>query len=151
MAQKVMIQTTDDLDGSEGASTVRFGLDGVSFEIDLSEDNAARLREVIQPFADVARRTGGRRERGTGPAVRANGGIVKAANGVPAAVFSSTEQTPATRSRAREIREWAAGAGYELSPRGRIPREVVEGFDNREPDEPAEDEKPRRGGRRKRA
>jgi hypothetical protein len=150
MAQKIMVQTTDDLDGSEGASTVRFGLDGVAFEIDLSDANAAHLREVIQPYADVARRTGGRRERGTGPAARANGTMPS--NRVPVPVFSAAEQTQATRSRAREIREWAAGAGFELSPRGRIPREVVEAFDNREEsEEPAEDEKPRRGGRRKRA
>ncbi|MGW5720760.1 histone-like nucleoid-structuring protein Lsr2 [Amycolatopsis sp. NPDC003865] len=151
MAQRVLIHMTDDLDGSEGASTVRFGLDGVSYEIDLSEGNAADLRGAMQRFTDAARRTGGRRERGTGPAARSNGGTVKPGNGVPAAVFSSSEQTPATRSRAREIRAWAAEAGYELSPKGRIPREVVEAFDNREPDEPTEDEKPRRGGRRKRA
>lgn len=160
MAQRVIMHTTDDLDGSEGASTVRFGLDGVAYEIDLSETNAENLREVFRPFTDVARRTGGRRERGTGPAARASqqtkgnaAATVNDGKRVPAAVFSSPPSTYATRSRSREIREWAATAGYDLSPRGRIPAAVVEAFDNRESVEPTEDEeKPRRrGGRRKRA
>ena len=45
MAQKVNIVLVDDLDGTEATETVTFGLDGVSYEIDLSAANATRLRD----------------------------------------------------------------------------------------------------------
>jgi Lsr2 len=59
MAQKVLVQLVDDLDGtsSQDVSTVLFGLDGVSYEIDLSDANAERLRDGLQEFVDSARRT----------------------------------------------------------------------------------------------
>ena len=37
----VSVVVTDDLDGSPGAETVSFGVDGHSYEIDLSEKNRA--------------------------------------------------------------------------------------------------------------
>lgn len=40
MAQKVLVSLVDDLDGSEAEETVEFGLDGVSYQIDLSGENA---------------------------------------------------------------------------------------------------------------
>jgi len=40
MAQKVTVELEDDLDGSPADETVRFGLDGTEYEIDLSEKNA---------------------------------------------------------------------------------------------------------------
>ena len=46
---------TDDIDGSEAQATVRFGLDGVHYEIDLSFRNAEALREAIEPFVTAAR------------------------------------------------------------------------------------------------
>ena len=51
MAQKVRIILEDDLDGGPADETVRFGLDGGQYEIDLSNANAARLRDAIRPFA----------------------------------------------------------------------------------------------------
>jgi hypothetical protein len=39
MAKNVSVVITDDLDGSQGAETVAFGLDGVSYEIDLAQPN----------------------------------------------------------------------------------------------------------------
>lgn len=56
MVQKVTVTIFDDLDGSEAAETVEFGLDGVSYVIDLSEYNAARLRGEMRQFIDRARR-----------------------------------------------------------------------------------------------
>ena len=56
MAQKVRIILEDDLDGGPADETVRFGLDGGQYEIDLSNANAARLRDAIRPFASKARR-----------------------------------------------------------------------------------------------
>ncbi len=71
MAQKVLVQLVDDLDGSSSSdiSTVTFGLDGVSYEIDLNEDNASNLREHLSEFISSARRTGGRVRRGGAPGV----------------------------------------------------------------------------------
>ena len=54
MAQQVSVTLVDDLDGSEAAETVSFGLDGRAYEIDLSVDNAARLRDAIAPFVAAA-------------------------------------------------------------------------------------------------
>lgn len=79
MAQKTVALLEDDLDGGPADETVTFGLDGVTYEIDLTADNAARLREVFGPYAGAGRRVGrraplpraapaGSRSRGSGPA-----------------------------------------------------------------------------------
>lgn len=108
MAQQVLVQLVDDLDGtsSEDVSTVVFSLDGVSYEIDLTDANAERLRESLAEYVESARRIGGRIKRGTRPNL----------NGRPAA------------SDASQVRAWALQSGYELSGRGRIPSHVVEAY-----------------------
>ncbi|ONI71365.1 hypothetical protein ALI144C_52615 [Actinosynnema sp. ALI-1.44] len=110
MAQKVVVQLVDDLDGttSDDITTVTFGIDGVSYEIDLTDANATKLREQVQEFADSARRTGGRAKRGIVP--------------IGAKPQANREQTKA-------IRDWARQNGYDLSDRGRIPATVIEAFD----------------------
>lgn len=109
MAQKVLVQLVDDLDGtsSQDVSTVLFGLDGVSYEIDLSDTNAERLRESLAEYVDAARRTGGRIKRGTRPAQ-------------PGKSANSGE--------AGQIREWALQNGFELAGRGRIPSHVLDAY-----------------------
>ncbi|MGJ9403273.1 histone-like nucleoid-structuring protein Lsr2 [Arthrobacter sp. KK5.5] len=57
MARKVEITLVDDLDGSPAEETVHFGLDGSHYEIDLGAANAGRLREILAPFVDAARRS----------------------------------------------------------------------------------------------
>jgi len=62
---------TDDLDGTEGAETVQFfSLDGEMFEIDLSEDNHAKLKQALSPFIEHGRKAAparpGRSDRSTG-------------------------------------------------------------------------------------
>jgi len=54
-------QRLDDIDGSQAAKTVAFALDGRHYEIDLSEANAAALREVFAPYVAVSRRAVSRR------------------------------------------------------------------------------------------
>ena len=112
MAQKVMVQLVDDLDGaqSEDISTVTFGLDGVTYEIDLTAKNANNLRKGLEEFVASARRTGGRIKRGT---------ATKAGNG---SATSSHEQ-------ARAIRDWARRNGHEVSNRGRIPASLIDAFE----------------------
>lgn len=110
MAQKVLVQLVDDLDGtsSNDISTVTFGLDGVTYEIDLNENNATNLREHLAEYIASARRTGGRVKRGGSPAVVGSG--------------RNREQTQA-------IREWAKKNGHEVSDRGRIPAAVIDAFE----------------------
>jgi hypothetical protein len=47
VAQQVIVQFVDDLDGSVASGTVEFALDGKDYAIDLSDENAAKLREVL--------------------------------------------------------------------------------------------------------
>jgi hypothetical protein len=115
MAQKTIVQLIDDLDGtsSDSIETVTFGLDGVVYEIDLSDDNAETLRDNLAEFITSARRTGGRTKRAaTTPATAG------AANGTS----RSREQTQA-------IREWARKNGHEISDRGRIPASIIAAFE----------------------
>ena len=106
MAQKVQVILVDDVDGGEAAETVSFALDGVSYEIGLSEKNAKKLRGAVQPWLTAGRRTGGsRRRRG---------------------VRSASASIGRTDSAA--IREWARKSGHEIAKRGRIPVEVIDAY-----------------------
>jgi hypothetical protein len=113
MAQKVLVQLVDDLDGTSSSdiSTVTFGLDGVSYEIDLNSGNATNLRDHLSEFITSARRTGGRVKRGGGVGVAGSAGSGR-----------NREQTQA-------IREWAKKNGHEVSDRGRIPAAVIQAFE----------------------
>ena len=65
VAQIREIRLVDDLDGESADETVEFGIDGKSYEIDLSKENAGRLRDVLADFVSAARRAGGRRRGGS--------------------------------------------------------------------------------------
>ena len=62
MAQRIVYRLEDDLDNSEAAETIVFGVDSVSYEIDLSEANAQKLRDLLAPYVAAGRRVGGRRK-----------------------------------------------------------------------------------------
>lgn len=106
MAQKVQVVLVDDLDGGAADETVSFALDGVSYEIDLSSANAAKLRDDLSSWVGHARRVGGRSRSGR------KGG--RASGGESAA-----------------IRAWARSNGYTVNERGRIPAEVKAAYDAR--------------------
>ncbi|NYH79885.1 Na+-translocating ferredoxin:NAD+ oxidoreductase RnfC subunit [Actinopolyspora biskrensis] len=55
MAERIQVELVDDIDGSEAQQTVTFAMDGVSYEIDLSEQNARKLRELFGPYIKQAR------------------------------------------------------------------------------------------------
>ena len=59
MAQKVQVVLVDDIDGGEAVETLSFSLDGVGYEIDLTEANAAELRAAIAPWISAGRRVSG--------------------------------------------------------------------------------------------
>ena len=59
MAQRVQTLLIDDLDGGEAEGTVRFGLDGAEYEIDLNATHAGALRKALEPYVKAARRASG--------------------------------------------------------------------------------------------
>ena len=68
MAQKHIVQLIDDLDQTKADETVSFGLDGATYEIDLSSKNAAKLRDAMAQYVANARRVsrGGARTTNAG-------------------------------------------------------------------------------------
>ena len=107
MAQKIQTLLIDDLDGGEAQGTLRFGLDGAEYEIDLSAKNARALRKALEPYVSAARRASGSVARRPGRSGR------RAATAGP----DSTA-----------VREWAKSQGIEVKDRGRVPAELVVKF-----------------------
>jgi nucleoid-associated protein Lsr2 len=125
MAQKVLVENLDDIDGTEAEHVgVEFSLDGVIYNIDLSDANKQALEEVLAPYIDAGRRTGGRLKRGTSASAksaRVTSGVAPTTNGrSPGSVDPAQTQA---------IRDWANRNGYEVKPRGRIAAHVVEAFE----------------------
>jgi hypothetical protein len=106
MAKKLHVEVVDDIDGGAATQTVPFDLDGVSYEIDLSDENATRLRNKLAKFVTAARRTGGWK--------------IRQAAGESAA--------PANQN-AHQIRAWARSNGYSISDRGRLSNEISEAYE----------------------
>ncbi|GHJ58609.1 Lsr2 family protein [Nocardioides sp. OK12] len=111
MAQKVQIILEDDLDGTEASETVSFALDGTSYEIDLTEEHAAEMRDAFARYVGHARKVSSSR-RGSGRRTSSSG---SPANG----------SGPSTK----DIRDWAREQGMEVSERGRVSSEVREAYD----------------------
>lgn len=108
MVQRVQVILVDDITGGEANETVEFALDGVTYEIDLSDENAAKLREDLAPWIGQARRAGGRRQtrrRGTGGA-----------------------STGGRSDDLAKMREWGRENGYKVSSRGRVSQEVQDAY-----------------------
>lgn len=110
MAQKVQVILVDDVDGGEAEETVSFALDGVSYEIDVSADNAEALREAIAPWVGHARRVGGR--------------------SVARRSAKSRNGSSGARTSLADVRAWARESGFQVSDRGRVSAEVMEAYEN---------------------
>ena len=106
MAQKIQTLFIDDLDGSTAEGTVRFGLDGTEYEIDLNARHAKELRDALARYVGAARRAGGAARR--------------SARGARRGTASGLNTT--------EVREWAKAQGIEVKDRGRVPAELVVKF-----------------------
>ena len=105
MAQKVQVLLVDDVDGGTADETVTFGLDGVSYEIDLTAKNAKKLRDALGPWVGHARKVSARSAR-TAPRHR-----------------------PSRSGDAQAIRDWAKANGHKVSERGRISAEVKAAYE----------------------
>jgi hypothetical protein len=106
MVQKVKTLFVDDLDGSEAEATVRFGLDGTEYEIDLNAKHAQQLRDALARYVAVGRRVGANTRR-------------------PA---PSRRKAQPNALNTTGVREWAKGQGIDVKDRGRIPAELVVKF-----------------------
>ena len=112
MAKRTTVVIHDDLDQSEGARTIKFGLEGKSYEIDLSPKHEEELRNALKKFIEAASpvvpyasATATRRKYGTGP----------------------------VRRDTKHIREWLRANGTEISDRGRIPKEQMARYEAANP------------------
>jgi hypothetical protein len=103
MTQKITVALEDDLDGGPADQTVRFGLDGAEYEIDLSTSNATAFRERLAPFTQSAHKAG-------------------------RAPRSRPGRSTADRERSGGIRAWARSQGIAVSDGGRIPASVIEQY-----------------------
>jgi Lsr2 len=104
MSQRIITEMLDDIDGSKAAESVQFGLDGKSYTIDLSNENASRLREGLSRYV------------------------------ASASLQSNKQTKPARQKQAQngensqKIREWAKANGYDIQPRGRISQEITQKY-----------------------
>jgi len=105
VAQRVKVLLVDDIDGEDAVETVSFALDGVSYEIDLSDGNARKLRDQMASWTGHARRSGGRKSSRRRPEGR-----------------SSREDLSA-------VRDWGRKNGFTVSDRGRVPAELQAAYD----------------------
>ena len=108
MAREVVEKLTDDLDGSTAAETVTFGLDGTTYQIDLSKKNAAALRKALDPYVKAGRRP-----------------VTKTAR---RARTSGNGKRPERDFDIIQLREWAGANGVTVPTRGRIPTAIVEQY-----------------------
>ncbi|MGW6730656.1 histone-like nucleoid-structuring protein Lsr2 [Nocardia sp. NPDC055029] len=113
MARRIIVTLVDDFDGTSTAKeTVSFGIDGATYEIDLSDTNATKLRDQFEQWIPAARRTGrirtsGRRRTET----------------------TATANPSARRNDLTAIRAWAKKNGHSVSTRGRIAVDIITAYD----------------------
>ena len=100
MATRTQILIEDDLDGSPASETLKFTLDGITYEIDLNTHHASNFRNLVTPWISHARRSSGRNTRGR-----------------------NTRPWSAS-----DIRAWAIAQGISVSPRGRISQEIKDAY-----------------------
>jgi hypothetical protein len=114
MARKTVVTLVDDLTGetAEDISTVEFTVDGMAYELDLTDENSTKLRDTLSPYVRAGRKIGGRRRGGTRPGhIRSTGG---------GAGYN--------RETLKSIRAWAKQNGHRVSDRGRLSAEVLQAW-----------------------
>jgi hypothetical protein len=101
MTSKVIVLLEDDVDGTKADETVEFGIDGTTYNIDLSDSNAKRLRGALDSYISKARKVSGKRSGGR-----------RVSTGVDL----------------KAVRAWAKANGVEISERGRVSQNVLEQY-----------------------
>jgi hypothetical protein len=110
VAQRVQVNLVDDLNGDEAQETVRFGVDGTEYEIDLTTENAEKLRSTLSEYMDKGRKAkAGKRGQGGQSS-------------------SSPSTTSSKREETQKIRQWAQDNGHNPSSRGRITQSIIDAY-----------------------
>lgn len=105
MARRIQVVIEDDLNGGPADETLTFGLDGVTYEIDLNARNADKLRSCLAPYIEVGRKAAGTKRRTASSSSGSSGG------------------------RSAQIRQWAQDNGIPVSARGRVAADVIAKYD----------------------
>ena len=115
MAQKTIVTLVDDLTGeeAENISTVEFALDGVTYQLDLTDENSTKLHDTLSQYAKAGRKIGGQRRSGPRPG---------------RAMKSADRTAGYNRETLKSIREWAKKNGHNVSDRGRLSAEVLQAW-----------------------
>ncbi|MCW2524567.1 MAG: hypothetical protein JWO63_2902 [Frankiales bacterium] len=108
---------TDDLDGSSGADTLTFAIEGTEYIIDLSKKNRTAFEKALKPFIDAA--------RPSRPASRSRRSPTKSA---PVKKTAKSRATVKSSLDLKAIRAWAVENGLTISDRGRIAADIVESY-----------------------
>lgn len=106
MARKVDSYLVDDFDGTRPAKTRTFSVDGVDYEIDLAEQNEKQFQEDMERYMEAGRRVGKR------------GGVGR---------------SPQRHARLQAAREWLRAQGHEIGNKGRIPKNLLDKYDEAHP------------------
>ena len=104
MAQRTQILYVDDIDGTDAVGTVRFGLSGIDYEIDLNKKHAGQFTKAIRPYIEAARK-------------------------VPSSRRPARGSRPARHDQS-DVRTWARAQGLKVSDRGRIPADVLSRYES---------------------
>jgi hypothetical protein len=104
MAFDKEIPPADPAKGGEATESIRFSLDGMSYEVELSEEEAGGLRRALDRYIRCARR-------------------LEYPDRCPL-----DWQDKAGWTESRLIREWARDAGVTICERGAIPKAVVSAY-----------------------
>lgn len=110
MAKHYVTTWLDDLDGSAAAETFEFSFAGVSYVIDLSEANAARLRLSLEPYLQAASKVSRR----------------------PARHSSSRVPPPSAQPQTHQqkARDWLRLNGYHVGGRGCLPKQLLLAYES---------------------
>jgi hypothetical protein len=131
MAERIIRQLIDDVDGSEipdgRGERLEFSVRGVTYRMDLSAANVAKFDKALKPFIDAAAKVGAGDSR---PTKAATNGTKAATNGTKAATNGTKAATNGKTSKEQKaaIRAWGRKNGHRVSDRGRIKDELIEAF-----------------------
>jgi septal ring factor EnvC (AmiA/AmiB activator) len=118
MAERVIHELVDDIDGGTASETIYFAVDGKAYRIDLNKTNAKKFRAAMAPYTSVAtvdksRTAPSRRSRTSGTASKVDNA-------------QATKLREWARGRNQEeIRESARKLGMEVANRGRLSDAVI--------------------------
>jgi hypothetical protein len=122
MARKVQVILTDDLtnEAADDVETYTFGLDGTTYEIDLTGKNGEAMRDAFTRYVQAARKVSASKAR------QSNNG--RSASSTPAS--NGASRSTDDRERTKAIRDWANANGHSVSERGRIPNAIVTAYED---------------------